>query len=89
LVLDRERVQLTVVLHRTEFTILLLDKEEGRSESGDRGSDMTTSGHIIEEGIESSLFHRTKRINLAVILGNGFRFKIDGMIPFTEWREFV
>jgi len=27
LVLDRERVQLTVVLHRTEFTIFLLNKE--------------------------------------------------------------
>jgi len=89
LVLDRERVQLMVVLHWTEFTILLLDKEERRSKRGNQGSDITLSGHIIEESIEGGLFHRTEGINLAVILRDGFMFEIDGMIPFAEWREFV
>jgi len=89
LVLDRERVQLTVVLHRTEFTILLFDEEEGRSEGGNRRSNITSSGHIIKESIEGGLFHRTKGINLAVILGDSFRFEIDGMIPFAEWRKFM
>ena len=89
LVLDHERVQLTVILHQMEFTILLLDKEEGRSEGGNRGSNITTSSHIIEESIESGLFHRTKGVNLAVILWDGFRFEINSMIPFAERREFV
>jgi len=76
-------------LHRTEFTILLLDKEEGRSKGRDRRLDITTSGHIIEESIESGLFHRTKGVNLAVILRDGLRFEINVMIPFAKWREFV
>ena len=80
---------MTIVLHRTEFTILLLDKEEGRSEGRDRGSDITTSSHIVKESIESGLFHRTKGINLAVVLRDGFGFEIDGMIPFVKWREFM
>ena len=80
---------MVIVLYLAEFTILLLDKEEGRSEGGNRRSNITSSGHIIEEGIESGLFHRTEGINLAIILRDGFGFKINGMIPFAEWGKFV
>ena len=80
---------MTVVLHRTEFTIFLLNKEERRSEGGNRRSDITTSGHIIKEGIEGGLFHRTEGVNLAVVFGDGARFEINSVIPFAEWREFV
>ena len=80
---------MAIVLYQTEFTILLFDKEEGRSKGGDQRSYITTSGHIIKEGIKSGLFHRTKWVNLAVILRDGFWFEIDSMIPFAEWREFV
>jgi len=35
------------------------------------------------------LFHRTKWINLAVVLRDGFGFEIDGMIPFAERGKFM
>ena len=89
LVLDHEQVQLTVVLHWMEFTILLLNKEEGRSEGRNRGSNITTSGHIIEEGIESGLFHRTKGINLTIVFRDSLGFKIYSVIPFMKWGKFV
>ena len=72
-----------------EFTILLLDKEEGRSEGRNQGSNITTSGHIIEESVKSCLFYRTERVDLAVVFRDGFRFEINSVIPFAEWREFV
>jgi len=89
LVLNRERVQLTVVLHRTELPSFFLTKKKGEAKGEIEGLNITSSGHIIEEGIEGGLFYRTKRVNLAVVFGDGFRFEIDGMIPFAKWREFV
>jgi len=49
-----------------------LTKKKGEAKGEIEGRDITTSGHIVEEGVESCLFHRTKRINLAVILRDGF-----------------
>src|SRR5882762_9419281 len=87
LIFNRERVQLTVVLDQAQLTILLLDKEERRGEGGLRRANITSFGHIFEEGIKGNLFTGTKGIDFAIVFGNSVGFQLDSMIPFTEWGQ--
>ena len=63
-VLHSHGVQHTIVLHQSEFTILLLNEEDWHGHGGLGGSDLTRVEVLLEEGVQFLLFQGSERVDL-------------------------
>ena len=76
-------VEVPVILARTKFSILFLDKEEGRCLEGVGRTDLPSSQVFFEEVLGGSLFIRRKQVDFANLRHEGV-VKVDLMIIWVR-----
>ena len=87
MVLDRPGVHWSIVLDGSEFSVLFLDEEEGRSVGAFGWLDSSSGSVLFEEGGEFSLFSLGEMDGLADEGCRGSRFEVDGVVPGPGRRQ--
>jgi len=77
-----------VVLHQTEFAILLFNKEDQSGHWGFGGSDLSRFEIFLQKGIQFFLFEGGEQVDLAT-LWRGIGGELDSVIPWLGPRQFI
>ncbi len=87
-VLHGHGIQCAIILHQSEFTILLLNEEDWRGHGGLGRSDPTRVEVLLEEGIQFLLFQGSERVDLTAFWSSLWK-EFNCMVPRLGPRQFV